>query len=470
MIYEFTIENFRSFGQAQTLNLIKGKEQKKPDNLISGPDGFPKVVKTAAIFGHNASGKSNLFRAVATFIQAVQFSTIGLNPGSPIPGIEPHRLDPQWDGKPTRFEIVFPMGARVFRYGFSALPQAILDEHLEEELKSGNRRTLMRRHAKGADNAANVDFSGDEFDKAARENVPKLTRDNALVLSCGASLNVPLLRDIYSRIATGISCVQFSPFRMIPDPLAEEIQEDAEFRGMLSALLRDADIGIKGVRVGQPPEPTLTEIEQLQRQLAPQYGERAGAVASQLAAQRSPKTIVSEHERRDGSSVEFPWSDESQGTQLFAQLARIFRQAIRNRSTIFIDEFGANIHPLLSERLIELFQDSRNNPNDGAQLVFTTHHSQLMTPALFRKDQIWIVEKSSEGQTELFSLADFRADKYTRSSEPFEKHYLNGRYGGVGSFGPTLAGSPLCPAERPDNHRDQAGIGGGTTGESGSGP
>ena len=444
MFYEFTVENFRSFGAAQTLSLIKGKERNKPENLIEGPPGFPKAVRTAAVFGHNASGKTNLFLAAQAMWQTIAISATGLNAGNPIPGIVPHRLDLEWVGKPTRFEITFSMGHRVFRYGFSATAKAIVTEKLTEEFAASKPRILFERHSTTPGGAANVEFSGG-FDSAAKDNVPKLTRDNALILSSGANLNVPLLRDIYTHITRGVKLIWFSPFANTQDLLAQNIHEDGLFRRQLLNVLRDADISITNLRVQAPPEPSDDEIERLRLHLAPQQGDRAREMAAMFARQGKQRAILSEHVSTDGSPVEFAWAEESQGTQLFAMLFLLVTQALRDGSTVVADEFGSSIHPVLAKRLVELFQNPENNPH-GAQLIFTTHYSQLMTPELFRKDQIWITDKTAQGQTELFSLADFRGEKYTRSSEMFEKNYLEGRYRGVGNFGPTLSGVPIGAA------------------------
>ncbi len=441
MIYEFTVENFRSFGAAQTLSLTKGKERNKPENLIDGPPGFPKAVRTAAVLGHNASGKTNLFLAAQAMWQTIAISATRLNAGNLIPDIVPHRLDPEWAGKPTRFEVAFSMGHRVFRYGFSATAKAIVTENLAEEFTAAKPHILFERHSTAADGAASVKFS-DDFDNAAKDNVPKLTRDNALILSSGANLNVPVLRDIYTHIMRGVKLIWFSPFANTQDLLAQNIQEDDLFRHQLLNALRDADISITNLRVQAPPEPGDDEIERLRLHLAPQHGDRAREMAVMFARQGKQRAILSEHVRTDGSMVEFAWAEESQGTQLFAMLFFLVTQALRDGSTLVADEFGSSIHPLLAKRLLELFQNPQNNPR-GAQLIFTTHYSQLMTPELFRKDQLWIADKTPQGQTELFSLADFRGEKYTRSSEMFEKNYLEGRYRGIGNFGPTLSGVPL---------------------------
>ncbi len=441
MIYDFTVENFRSFGAAQTLSLIKGKERNKPENLIEGPPGFPKAVCTAAIFGPNASGKSNLIRAAQTMRDIVKVSAIGLNAGDTLPGIAPHRLDRQWADRPTRFEITFSIGARGFRYGFSATPQAITAETLVEEFSTGRSRTLFERRERTHGDAAIVEF-GDQFDSVAKNNVPKLTRDNALILSSGANLNVPLLREIYTRIANGITLVALVSSGSTPSLLEERLRDDPVFRNQLLDVLRDADIGITNLRVDAPPEPSAEELERIRLLLVSQHGDRAREMAAMFAKQGKQRAILSEHVRVDGSPVEFGWAEESQGTQLFAQLFFLLSRALHDGSTVMADEFATQIHPLLAKKLLELFQNPDNNPR-GAQLIFTTHYSQLMTPELFRKDQIWITDKTPQGQTELFSLADFRGEKYTRSSEMFEKNYLEGRYRGIGNFGPTLSGVPI---------------------------
>ncbi len=345
------------------------------------------------------------------------------------------------------------MDKRVFRYGFAALPHKIVSESLTEELKTNRQRVLFERTEQAPGAAAVVNFADAEFDKAAKDNVPKLTRDNALVLSSGANLNVPLLQDIWTRISTGLTITGYSPLGpgILPH-LARTIRDEAGFRDQLVAILRDADIGITGLRAVDPPEPEAGIVENFKRMLTPQHGDRAGEMALQQARQivQDNIRVLAQHHRTDGHSVDFDWLDESQGTQLFAQLFWLAIRAFKAGLVVIVDELGANIHPLLATRFVELFHNPENN-NSGAQLIFTTHLSQLMTPSLLRKDQIWITEKTPNGNTEIFSLAEFRGDKYTRSSEAFEKNYLAGRYRGVGDFGPQLSGMPLQSTNHIDN-------------------
>jgi hypothetical protein len=127
--------------------------------------------------------------------------------------------------------------------------------------------------------------------------------------------------------------------------------------------------------------------------------------------------------------------DESNGTRRFFAIAYPFLKAIDTGTPLIIDELECSIHPLLTRRLIELFQSPAANQK-GAQLIFATHDTTLMDSQLFRRDQVWLVEKNSSGQSTLTSLYDFKPDHRPRSSEAFQRNYLAGRYGGVPSFGP----------------------------------
>lgn len=137
-----------------------------------------------------------------------------------------------------------------------------------------------------------------------------------------------------------------------------------------------------------------------------------------------------------GEPIEFSLDeDESNGTKRFIAIAGPIVDALDKGSLLVVDELDCSMHPLLTQKLVELFHSEQSNPN-GAQLVFATHDSTLMNPSLFRRDQIWFSEKDSKAATRLFSLCDI--DRTPRRQEAFEKNYLAGRYGAVPSFGPAL--------------------------------
>ncbi len=441
MLYEFTIENYRSFGKAQTLSLMRGKERNKPENLFRPVAGFPDVVRSAAIFGHNASGKSNFWRAFVLFANLVRISAIGLASDGPIPGIEPNLLTASGLQEPTRFEIVFAMEGHVYRYGFSATPEQIVAESLVEELKSGGVDKIFTRTIADAGGKTEIDFPR-ELGRTREGAIRELTRKNALVVSSGANLNVDLLKKIYNHLTKQLKLISFGPDRPAHFPFAKRMDEDGGFRQVIERFALDADFGVCGLRTQMPPEPTAQEIDRFRQTLRSQFGDTvAEASVANLISGRRP-TVYALHRGASGNSVEFKLSDESQGTQLFLQLASLLLDVARQGAVAVIDEFGANIHPLLAKKIVEFFQNPENNSGSG-QLIFTSHQSELLSSELFRKDQIWFAEKTRSGQTDLFSLASFRGEKSARSSEVFAKNYLAGRYGGVGDFGPRFSGVPL---------------------------
>ena len=442
MIYEFTIQNFRSFGEAQTLSLIKGKERKKTENLIPALPGFPQTVRVAAIFGHNASGKSNFLMAGEVFVNIIRHSAAVIFPGNLIPGIVPHRLSERWEAEPTRFEIVLPSSSgRVFRYTFSALPQRIAEEKLIEELPSNRQRPILTRQTDAA-NRTTVEFHHKaDFEPVACDQIRKFTRETSLVLSSGANINVPVLRDIYELITARSLFLRFSPLQTDQGThLARLINEDVPLTQQLQAFLRDADIGIENIHIPQASPPSDEQVAAIEEQLRPTHGDNARQIARQFVEANTRRPVRSLHKSAQGRDVEFDWGEESFGTQLFAVLFCIFARAAQKGLTVIVDELGANIHPLLLQRLITWFQNPQHN--HAAQLIFSTHYSQLLAPRLLRKDQIWFTEKTPAGETRLSCLADFRGKNAPRSTEAFERNYLSGAYGAIADFGPYLAGVP----------------------------
>ena len=149
--------------------------------------------------------------------------------------------------------------------------------------------------------------------------------------------------------------------------------------------------------------------------------------------------MLSLHKLRDSNEIAgFSFErDESNGTQRFFGVIGPILRALDHGSALVVDELDCSMHPQLTRKLVEMFHSAEMNPK-GAQLIFATHDTNLMTPSLFRRDQIWLTEKGKNGGTELFSLSDIDSKNRPRKEEPFEKNYLAGRYGGIPSFGPAL--------------------------------
>jgi hypothetical protein len=192
-------------------------------------------------------------------------------------------------------------------------------------------------------------------------------------------------------------------------------KENEVFLDRAKELLRDADFGIHDI-----------DFEYHKLDVEPQEWARKPVL---------PSVIKTLHRVEGSDDIAFNMlADESLGTQRFFALTGPFLDVLEKGAVVVVDELECSMHPLMTRKLIELFQSPEQNKK-GAQLIFATHDVSLMDPYLFRRDQIWLVEKRQSGASVLFSLYDFEPEERPRNTEAFRKNYLAGRYGGVPSFG-----------------------------------
>jgi AAA15 family ATPase/GTPase len=216
-------------------------------------------------------------------------------------------------------------------------------------------------------------------------------------------------------------------------------------------LIRDADFAIEGLDAKPEPDAAVPddppesikddkEIRNL-AELARKFSLAINAAKTRFGAHDAmTRFAVQTLHRIPGSEDTVTFSletDESSGTQRFFAVIGPVLEALDEGRLLVVDELDCSMHPQLTYKLVEMFHSPEANPR-GAQLVFATHDTSLMTPALFRRDQIWLTEKTRKGAAVLFSLCEIEPEKRPRKDEPFEKHYLAGRYGGVPNFGPAL--------------------------------
>lgn len=424
MLISFGVENFRSFGERQEFTFLAGNDKTHADRLF--PAGKLRVSRISALYGPNASGKSNLWRALRFVAEFVRASATRMNQGDPIEGVAPFRLDERLIGQPSRFDISLLIGETRYEYAFACTGSLVVEESLSR-CKAGGRASLMfsRKRDAGTGETAWV-FRG--FGKRDEELLKSKTRDNGLVLSRGAELNVAEFVSVYewfNQKAHMVDSTEGHSTRIYET--AERIQDSIEFRMRVVRFLRDADVGIEGASVDErwvdaprgPPRLQVGRLLQMKRQIR------------QL-------DVTTLHHDSSGRVVEFDLnSDESHGTQRWFAFAGIILDALDHGRLVVVDELDCSLHPILTERLVRLFGDPIANPK-GAQLLFTTHDTSLMRQDLFRRDQIWLAQKRPSGETELFSLFDFPRDSKPRKQEPLAKRYLSGMYGAVPNLGPTF--------------------------------
>jgi predicted ATPase len=459
MLIEFRVGNFRSFDEPQTFSFVASSDARHPDNCISF--GNLRLLKSAVVYGANASGKSNLIKALERMWGFVQFSATKMNVGDLVP-VDPFQLNPVSHDKASFFEVAFVVGEVRYQYGFTATRKRVQDEWLIVYPK-GRPRHLLERRFDLETGQTTWAFRGDLEKEGSL--LRERTRDNGLVLSRGAELNITPLTTVYLWFRQQISVFDLSgPPTSLITHTAMRLKDDRAFRERVVRMIRDAGVGISDLEVSEEqPRVFFSEpmsmpisgvnytvsVENLSTLPEMSGGAIVGSTSVPLASGTVSLpvrnvstyfppvlTIRSIHRSRGGDPVRFDFlAAESNGTQRFFALAGLWLDALDHGGLLVIDELDCSMHPTLTRKLVELFQ-ARDVNRKGAQLVFSTHDSTLMDPELFRRDQVWIVEKDSGGASRLSSLYDF--EERPRNNEALERRYLAGRFGGVPVFGPTF--------------------------------
>lgn len=337
----------------------------------------------------------------------------------------PFRFDQEHRTAPVTLRVAFLKDAIRYEYGMVLAPSQgaknftrVTSEWLRIWPKNRARDVFLRGEAATqVGHAEPLWVSEDGFHGGHRlaADLFEQTREDVLFLSLASQRNHPQAKTIVSWFNE-----QFvTAFRLSSGVTEAGMLDDPHFAGYVTRLLCAADTGIQRVEVARDEETERSIRDQLVKMQV------ADDVLSFLPKSYTTRTI---HRDDTGSDVVLSLDDESNGTQRLFRLAGPIYSALRHGRCLWIDELDTSMHHWLLRSLIKMFQSPESNPH-GAQLLFTTHDAALMDPTLFRRDQIWIVEKDEAQGTQLFSLVDFE-DK-PRKHQPLFKSFLSGRFGGV---------------------------------------
>lgn len=428
MLRSFRVANHKSIRDEQELVLLPAYDKTKT------------VVPVAAIFGANAAGKSNVVDAMRFMWSAVRNSYGQWEAGTGIPRT-PFRLDPTFLAEPSLFAVDLILDGVRYSYGFSVDDERVLEEWLHAY--PHRRKSVVFERTEDA-----IELGSTLQDRKSRSDLlASLTRDNSLLLSAAIQAKQEEVAPVYRWFQRGLRFVRnrvmpFSPLTM--DRIERALLEP----GPLVELLRAADLGISDLRVEsieeQPPRAISAQTDQIHREIATlrkELDEASEAGRERINARMRKLMTVAERNARprvrkqlvflhgpDG--VPMSINDESDGTVAWLNLVSVTLDTLASGSALVVDEIDTSLHPRLTARLIELFKNEKTNP-DGAQLVFATHDATLLGTSfgdeILARDEIWLVEKGSEGQTDLFPLTDF----HPRKEENTERRYLGGSYGAV---------------------------------------
>lgn len=417
MFIEFRVTNFRSIREEQSLSLVmgQGKELLDENTFDSGLPGFPRLLRSAVIYGANAAGKTNLLKALQYMQALVLNSATMSSPGAKILHT-PFRLSEASTGRPSGFEIVFADNGVRYEYGVTADAERFHNEWLIA-YPHGRPQHWFEREYNAERQAYDWHFSSKL--KGSPRVWRDATRDNALFLSTAMQLNSEQLRPVFTWFQKKLVIIASWAAQMNAG-LSYKMLDDKNGKESLLRFIRAADLGISDLTVRREP---LISGQAILGSIVLE-NPTSGQIPTMLRVSSFHKSVET------GEPVAFELSDESDGTQKLFEAAGAWLNVLNNGEVLVIDELDTSLHPLMTRFIVELFHRQSSNAKN-AQLVFTTHDTSLLDSASFRRDQVWFVEKDKESASHFYPLSDFSP----RKGEALERGYLKGRYGALPFIG-----------------------------------
>ncbi|MBD2728110.1 ATP-binding protein [Nostoc sp. FACHB-892] len=418
MFIEFSVGNYRSFKEQVTFSMVAAnlvaKDKKLDENNVFEIDEDLKLLKSAAIYGANASGKSNLATALG-FMRWFMINSSKETQSTEKIGVDQFKLSTETEAQPSFFEIVFLMNDKRYRYGFEATRDKVVSEWLFYVPKLKETKLFERKLGK---------FSVSKTYKA--DGIQQKTRHNALFLSVSAQFNVQIAEKILDWLTNRVALISTLNDRGYRGYTVSCLMNN-ENKDEILQLFKKLDLGFSDLKV----EESEITADSLPKELP---DELKNLILKNAEGKLSSVQTIHQKFDAKGNLVSTEVFDldeqESEGTKKVFSLAGPLVDTLKNGNVLIIDEFDARIHALISRAIVELFNSNETNPNN-AQLIFMTHDTNLLNNKLFRRDQIWFTEKNRYGATDLYSLAEYKIP----DDAPFESDYIQGRYGAIPYIG-----------------------------------
>lgn len=408
MLLEFSVKNYMSIKNEMTFSMLAGNDTEKSENLIYNKNNKEKFLKTTAIYGANASGKSNFLNAITVAILNIRLSNIR-NLNDELIEMVPFKFDKNTIKKPCEFRFVFIKNKIKYIYGFSADSTKVYTEYLYQYLTAKPSLVFERKN-----------INEYKFPQSEQKVLTELARKNTankLFLATATAWNYKKAADAYRWLSEDINVS--TDYIDVKDYAFTKYENDKDgsLKRFTINLLNLIDIPIKDYN------------------LDVQEAQNISSINSMVPRKVKKVKLSIVHEVGNGkggtNDFELDFNDESLGTQNLFLFSPILKEAFETGKTVVIDEIDKSLHPLLVEFMIKLFQNPLVNKKN-AQLIFNTHDTNLLTLDIFRRDQIWFTEKNPKtGATDIYPLDDFSV----RKTENIQKGYLNGRYGAIPFLG-----------------------------------
>ena len=426
MILNFSIENWMSFRNPVSFSMIASRERQHGDRISKINKYKTRLLPISAIYGGNASGKTNLFKALNF---ARDLIVKGTQPDSLIP-IKPFSLDDNLKKNPSRFVFELLIENTIFEFSFTVNQKAVIEEKLVH-ISSTSEKVMYHR----LNNEPN-------FEKSLKKNkfldfAFKGTRDNQLFLTNSVSQKIDIFRPIYDWFKNSLKFVapdtRFASFEQF-------IDEDHPLYSTLNDMLILLDTGI--IHLGGEnisfenisfPEflKTIIQEEVKEGKTIRIVSETANDrfIISRKKGELICKKLVAFHHKTDGTKTKFDIKNESDGSQRIIDLLPAFLElsATNSNSVFIIDELDRSLHTLLTKQLLEIYLDNCSEKS-RSQLIFTTHDAFLMDQNIFRRDEMWVTERNHSGISNLISFSEYKDVRYDKD---IRKSYLKGHLGGI---------------------------------------
>jgi AAA15 family ATPase/GTPase len=416
MIIKFTVGNFLSFYESQTISFeAKGISDLK-QNIVKVNNH--KLLRSAVIYGANSSGKSNLLTAMDRMRDCV-LDSVKLNDSDEL-DYSPFLLSKNSEDEPTSFEVIFLDQDRRFRYGFEYNLNGIINEWLYIGKNSKTETPLFIRTDEGIGVT-------DKFKEGLGKE--EATNENRLFISLVAQLGGKTSKQIIEwfksyNVLSGLVHKDYNGFTL------RMLHKKHDGCNESLSLFQKLKLGFNEIQIAEAEFNPLELPDSFPKNLK-----------SRLTKDMAGKTVVSMktvHNKYDkkGHVIDTVLLDkdenESEGTNKIIDLSGPIFDTLISGRLLVIDELDAKLHPLITIHIINIFNDPETNPNN-AQLLFATHDTNLLSSDLFRRDQIWFTEKDEKEQTDVYALYDINLPDGTkvRNDSNLEKNYIRGRYGAI---------------------------------------
>jgi uncharacterized protein len=400
MLIEFSVGNYRSFKEKVTFSMVAANLVSQDKNLDSNNvfavDEELSLVKSAAIYGANASGKSNLAEALQ-FMKWFMVNSSKETQSTERISVERFRLSTETDDQPSFFEIVFLLNGQQHRYGFTVSQEKVVSEWLYYVPKIRETKLFNRQ--------------GDEFDVSTlykAQGITERTRSNALFLSVSAQFNMEKSESILKYFTSDfLVTFNLNDMALMNNTIDFMLKQKAEKE--ITDFMLKLDLGITELRLRKLRKGDVFTLENIKI-----------------------NRVAIMHEKFDDAGEPFSleefemYTEESAGTQKIFALASLIVHTLKIGGTLIIDEFDARLHSLMSRAILKIFNSNENNPRN-AQLIAITHDTNLLSNKIFRRDQVWFTEKDRYGATALYSLAEYKV----RNDASYGNDYIKGKYGAI---------------------------------------